>query len=393
MFTVLLLIVLYISFIALGIPDSLFGCAMPAIIEEFDIPLSLPNLVTSIVCGCTVISSTFSSKIINRFGTAKVTFFSTAVTALALVGYSFCPAIGWMMLAAVPLGLGAGAVDCGLNNYIALHFGGTHMNFLHCFYGIGVVVSPYIMSLMLQTATWRQGYRTAACVQAGITLILLLSMPLWKRKEEAIAQGEEEPPKDLSLKEMVKMASVRSAWLACFATNAVEALTGLWGATYLVYTRGLAADAAARCIIFYYLGMTLGRFLSGLFADKLGSWKLIGSGCGVLAVACVTLLLPLGNTAVSVAALFLIGVGNGPIYPNIMNLTPDNFGRSFSGAVIGSQMAVAYLAFMATPPLFGLLAQYLGVQLLPVVIGVWFAATVVGVKLLSDRVKKAQKLQ
>ena len=280
----LLLVVIYVAFIGLGIPDSLFGSALSSIIEEFGLPLSASNLVSSLVSFCTVISSLFAARLLKRFGTAVVTIVSTAATALALLGYSASGSFFFMLLCAIPLGLGAGAIDASLNNFVALHFGGTHMNFLHCFYGVGVIVSPYLMSIMLQRATWREGYLAACILQAAIALVLLLSLPLWKKAGKGETAEDLSAVRTLSMKQMAGHAGVRWAWVLSFSSNAVEALTGIWGATYLIRTHALTADQGASAIILYYVGMTLGRFLSGVFADKLGSKGLIRLGIITLTV-------------------------------------------------------------------------------------------------------------
>ena len=388
----LLLIVIYVAFIGLGVPDSLFGAAMPAIVEEFALPLSAPNLVTMLVSGCTVLSSMFSAPLLKRLGTAKVTALSTTMTALALLGYSLSGNLWFMMLCAIPLGLGAGAIDAGLNNFIALHYGATHMNFLHCFYGLGVIISPYLMSLMLERSGWREGYLAACCLQFAIALVLVLSLPLWKKARNVAPQEDESQMRTVSILQLVKMPAMRHTCLMSFSSNAIEAISGIWGSTYLVHVHGLSADAGARAMILYYAGMTLGRFLSGVFADKLGSRKLIRVGMAVLTGGCVLLLLPFGAAVVSIGGLFLIGLGNGPIYPNFMNLVPENFGRDISASVIGAQMAVAYLAFMLAPPLFGLLAQGLGVGTMSVILAVWQALLIGSVVLLSRELKKSGKL-
>lgn len=388
----LLLVVIYVAFIGLGIPDSLFGSALSSIIEEYALPLSASNLVSSLVSLCTVISSLLAARLLKRFGTAAVTIVSTAATALALLGYALSGSFYCMLLCAVPLGLGAGAIDAGLNNYIALHFGGTHMNFLHCFYGVGVIVSPYLMSLMLRWATWREGYFAAFVLQAVIALILLLSLPLWKKAGKGKAADDMTAARTLTMKQMAGHAGVRWAWVLSFSSNAVEALTGIWGATYLIRTHDLTADQGASAIILYYVGMTLGRFLSGVFADKLGSKGLIRLGICTLTAGCVLLILPAGSLPLSIAALFLIGLGNGPIYPNLVNLTPQHFGADVSASVIGSQMAVAYAGFMIAPPLFGVIAQQWGLVCLPPALCLFLVLLIVSRRMLRRRLKETAAL-
>lgn len=367
----LLLIVIYIAFIGLGLPDSLFGAAWSAIWPEFGVGLGAGGYVTVLVSGCTVISSLLSSRILARFSTAAVTAVSTAMTAAALLGYSFAPSLWCMCLFAVVLGFGAGAIDAALNDYISLHYSAMHMNFLHCFYGVGVVVSPYVMSAMLRTATWREGYRTVFFIQSGIALLLVLSLPLWKKVRHADAAAAEEAPRRvLRFSEMAKTPAIRLVWAVCVATNAVEAVCGIWGSSFLVLVHGLDAAAAAGAILFYYLGLALGRFLSGLVSVKIKPWSIIGICIGVTLAAVALLFVPVPEIAI--AGLFLAGLGNGPIYPNIMYLTPQHFGADVSASVMGTQMAFAYGGFMAAPPLFGVLAEHISAGLFaPFVLICW----------------------
>ena len=287
----LLLIVIYIAFIGLGVPDSLIGSAWPAIHTELNVPVEAVSVLTFLISGCTVLSSMFSAKILNRLGTAKVTAFSTAMTAAALIGYSFAPSFWFMVPLAVVLGLGAGAIDSGLNNYVALHFKASHMNFLHCFYGVGVSLSPYLMSQALRSAGWRGGYRYAFYVQAFIAILLIISVPLWKKKSSS--EQEEEKSVNLSLLQMAKMSEVRLVWIIMLATNAIEYACGVWGCTYLVEEKGFSAEHGALGLTVYYVGMSIGRFVSGLLADKINTWKRIGIGAVILAPAVAVMLLPL----------------------------------------------------------------------------------------------------
>ena len=363
----LLLIVIYIAFIGLGLPDSLFGTAWPAVYVEFGVPVSLASVVSLISCFGTFLSSLFSTRVINRFGAGRVTAVCTLVTAAGLFGYSLSPSFLWMCLLAVPMGLGAGAIDAGLNNYVALHYSASHMNFLHCFYGIGVTVSPYFMSLALAgSGNWRGGYRLAFWVQMCIACVLFLALPLWKRvhSENLSSNEEEETFRTLSMRELARMPSVRAVWLVFITSCGVEVATGAWSSTYLVQAKGMALDAAARIVMLYYFGFALGRFLSGILSSKLTSWQLICCSEVLMVAAILFLFLPLGSFAASLG-LFLIGLGCGPVFPNMTYLTPLNFGRDVSQSVIGSQMAAAYIGIMVLPPLFGLLAQFIGAWLLP----------------------------
>ncbi|MBO5409916.1 MAG: MFS transporter, partial [Clostridia bacterium] len=272
-----LLVVIYIAFIGLGVPDSLIGSAWPAIHSEMNIPVEAVSVLTFIISGCTVLSSMFSAGILNKLGTAKVTAFSTAMTAAALLGFSFAPSFWFMIPLAVILGLGAGAIDSGLNNYVALNFKASHMNFLHCFYGVGVSLSPYLMSQALSSAGWRGGYRYAFYVQAAITLLLIISVPMWKKSSSA-DETQEENNLNLTFLQMAKMPEVRRVWVIMLATNAIEYACGVWGSTYLVSAKGFEAKHGALALTVYYVGMSIGRFVSGLLSEKISTWKRIGIG-------------------------------------------------------------------------------------------------------------------
>lgn len=385
-FMAFLLIVIYIAFIGLGVPDSLIGSAWPAIHTEMSIPVEAVSVLTLIISGCTVLSSMFSAGILNRLGTAKVTAFSTVMTAAALLGFSFAPSFWVMIPLAVVLGLGAGAIDSGLNNYVALHFKASHMNFLHCFYGIGVTLSPYIMSLALSSAGWRGGYRYAFFVQSAIALLLIISVPLWK-KTSATDQPEEESGVNLSLLQMAKMPEIRQVWIIMLATNAIEYACGVWGSTYLVAEKGFSTQHGALALTVYYAGMSVGRFVSGLLSKKINTWKRIGIGVAILAPAVVIMLLPL-HGAVTVVGLFLVGLGNGSIYPNMIHLTPHNFGKEASQSVMGSQIAFAYIGVMLAPPAVSIISRLFGIGVYPVLLAVLYIIMIIALKCFVNRLKK-----
>ena len=385
----ILLIIIYIAFIGLGVPDSLIGSAWPAIHTELNIPVEAVSIITFLISGCTVLSSMFSAKILNKLGTAKVTAFSTAMTAAALLGYSFVPSFWFMVPLAVVLGLGAGAIDSGLNNYVALHFKASHMNFLHCFYGVGVSLSPYLMSQALSNIGWRGGYRYAFYVQAFIAILLIVSVPLWKKTSSA-DETEEEKEVNLTLLQMAKMPEVRLVWIIMLATNAIEYACGVWGSTYLVSEKGFEAEQGALALTVYYVGMSIGRFVSGLLADKISTWKRIGIGAFILTPAILIMLLPL-HGAVSVIGLFLIGLGNGSIYPNMIHLTPHNFGKEVSQSIMGSQIAFAYIGVMLAPPMVSLVSGMFGIRIYPVLLAVLYVAMVIALKCFVNRLKKQGK--
>lgn len=361
----LLLLVIYIAFIGLGLPDSLFGAAWPAIYAEYGLPFSFGSFVTVLSFFGTTISSLCSAKVIRRFGTNKVTAFSTALTAAALLCMSFTGSYLPMCLFALPLGLGAGAIDTALNNYVALHYSATQMSFLHCFYGIGISVSPYILSLVLSgDEGWRGGYRIAVGIQAVIAVILFCSLPLWKKVHGKESGEEEAVGQSLSLKEIVRIPGVKVMWSLFICSCTIECTCGSWGSTFLVEHKGLPAEEAAGIITFYYVGIAVGRFLSGVIATKLHSWAIIKIGQTVMGLALILLCLPVGGNLAGVA-LFFVGLGNGPLFPNFNYLTPENFGEELSPSVIGTQMAVASIAIMTTPVLCSVLGQALGMRIFP----------------------------
>ena len=362
----LLLIIIYICFVGLGIPDSLFGPAWPVMSAEFGLPVSIAGYLTAYFCGCSTLSSFFSDRLIHRFGTGKVTAVSTLLTAVGLLGYSLSQSIWFILLFAIPLGLGAGAVDAGLNNYVALHYKASHISYLHCFYGVGVTVSPVFMSLALAGGDWHGGYRVAGFVQLGITLAAVLAMPLWGKvaaKTNSLdASSEAEPTRILPFREQVKNPGIRWAWLIFTIAVTLEVLAGSWGSTYLVKQRGMLPHLAAVMTALYYFGLAMGRFLSGLLSHKLSAWKIITLSMVIWPLSLILFLLPL-PPAVSGVGLLFAGLGIGPLYPNLVYLTPRNFGREISQSVMGTQSAMAYLGLMAVPPLFSFLVGQVGVGL------------------------------
>ncbi len=393
----LLLVIIYIAYIGLGIPDSLFGTAWPVMHQDFDIPVWLAGYITPIFTIFSVISSMLSARLINRFGTGRVTAVSTALTAIGLIGTAFSPNIFFILIFSLPLGLGAGAVDAGLNNYVAVHYNAMHMSFLHCFYGVGVSISPYLMSLALGNNEWRAGYRGAGIIQIVISALVFMAIPLWgraKHKYNTLDDGEggEIEPRTVGIFQLAKDPAIRFTWLCFFASCTIECISGTWGSTFLVQSKGFDADMAAEIVMFYYIGLTLGRFISGLMAAKLSPWKIMISGFGVMCAAVLMLILPLPEIFACVG-LFLIGLGNGPMYPNLTHLTPLNFGADISQSVIGSQMVAAYIGIMCMPGAFGMIVKAVGVGAFP-----WFNAVMYGLfvfsfTMLMNEVRKNKKLR
>lgn len=359
----LLLLVIYIAFIGLGLPDSLFGSAWPAIYADLGLPFSFGSFITLMTSVGTVISSLKSGSVIHRWGTHRVTLFSTALTAIAILGMSVSGNFLFFCLCAVPLGLGAGAIDTALNNFVALHYNSSQMSFLHCFYGLGVTLSPYILSVMLAgEAGWRGGYRTVFFIQLGISLLLLVSYRLWKQHKHN--ENTDIQPTALSTREVLKLNGISPMLTLFFCSVALEMTCGAWGATYLVENQQMSNDGAAGTVMFYFIGIAIGRFLSGLLAMKLHCWRIIRYSMVVL-LAALALLLFSHDILLITLALLMIGIGNGPMFPNFCYLTPEIFGEERSTSVMGTQIAVANISMMLMPLCYGLLAQWLSMSLFP----------------------------
>lgn len=383
----ILLIVIYIAFIGLGIPDSLFGTAWPAIYTEYGLPISLGGVITMVTFIGTTISSLLSARLIRKFGTARLTAGCTLLTALALLGFSFSHSFVVLIILAVPLGLGAGSIDTALNNYVASHYNASQMSFLHCFYGVGVTVSPFILTIVFRNDTnWRIGYGIATIIQFAIAAIVIFSLPLWNRVRDK-NEISESAIKSLSVIEASKIRGVKVMWLLFLCTCSIELTVGAWSSTFLVESRGATEELAAGTITFYYLGMTSGRFLSGVLARKIHSRTIITIGSVVLGIALLMLTIT-NNSYIAIAALFLIGLGNGPLFPNLNYLTPEQFGEERSAALIGAQMAVANIGIVVSPLLFGFLGQALGMGLFGYYLLFFYFFLVIGVILNRKQFRK-----
>lgn len=385
--TALLMIVIYIAYVGLGIPDSLFGAVWPAIYREFDVPVSYASFVTTLISCGTIVSSLLSARLINRFGTGKVAAFSTSLTAFALLGFSLSGNMLWLCAFAVPLGLGAGSIDTALNNYVALNCKATHMSFLHCAYGVGVSISPYLMSFALRGDNgWQSGYRTMFFFQLAIAAITVFSLPLWKKVKEQKA-GEEIQERVVKIRDILKIPTARASIMVFMGSCAIEAVCLGWGSTFLVNSKGLTPDMAAEMITFYFVGMTVGRFLSVVIGNKLSSTKIIIIGELVTLAAIVLVMLPL-PTAFAGIGLFMIGLGNGPLFPNMTHLTPVYFGKEVSQSFIGLQMAMSYVSILTSPVIFGLAAQTWSTDLFPYFQLAAFAITAISTFAMIKSVKK-----
>lgn len=371
----LLLLVIYIAFIGLGLPDSLFGTAWPAIYADLGLPFSFGSFVTLIASCGTVFSSFKSDGLINRWGTYRVTLFSTALTAIAILGMAWSGNFLFFCLCALPLGLGAGAIDSALNNYVSLHYTAAKMNFLHCFYGLGVTLSPLLLSILLQGETgWRGGYRLVFLIQTFITAVIFFSFPLWKNKNSA--EQVEEQYNTLSLRKVLQLKGIVPMLALFFASVALEMSCGAWGATYMVESGGLTAAGASSAVMFYFLGIAIGRFISGILSIRWHGWQVVKFGMYVLFIALLMLVLS-DQVWITTVALMLIGVGNGPMFPSFSFLTPENFGRENSLSVMGVQIAVANISMMLMPVLCGFLAQQVSMNIFPYFLSMCFAIMVI----------------
>lgn len=364
----LLLALIYIAFISLGLPDSLLGSGWPVMHLELGVPVSFMGIITMIISGGTIISSLFSDRLTRKFGTRIVIVASVFLTVIALFGFSFSSRFWMLILFAIPYGLGAGAIDAALNNYIALHYKAKHMSWLHCFWGIGTIVSPFIMSYALDKKEWNSGYRTVGFIQLAIAILLLVTLPIWRVNGSA----DEESKKSVGLIGALKIKGVPFLLIGFFAYCAAEATAMQWASTYFVEAKGIPANQAAGFAALFYIGITVGRFICGFITDKLGDRKMILIGTGILVCGIIALMLPVESYKAAFIAFIVIGLGCAPIYPCIIHATPDNFGAENSGAIIGIQMASAYVGSTFIPPIFGLLGNKISFSIMPIFLLLFF---------------------
>lgn len=391
----LLLIIIYLAFISLGLPDSLIGSAWPVMRLDLSADLSSAGIITMIIACGTVVSSLLSDKLTRRFGTGVVTAVSTALTAVALLGFSFATAFWQLCLIAVPYGLGAGAIDAALNNYVALNYSSRHMSWLHCCWGVGALVSPAIMGACLAGSWgWRGGYRAICVTQTVLTVILFAAIPLWSKIAKSKAQtasADEASLPPLKFTQIFKLKGVFLVMVAFFCYCAFEQTAMLWASSYLVEHRGIAEETAATFGSLFFVGITVGRAISGFVTEKLGDRNLIRIGAGVIAAGAILVALPVKTHWVSLAGFVVIGLGCAPIYPSIIHATPANFGADNSQSVIGVEMASAYVGTIAMPPLFGVIAQYVSIALLPLYIGLLTVIMFVCLEVLNAQIRKKAK--
>ena len=362
--TQLLLPIIYLAFISLGLPDSLLGSAWPTMYPVLGVPVSYAGILSMIISFGTIISSLQSDRLTRRLGAGKVTAISVGMTAAALFGFSISHQFWMLCLWAIPYGLGAGSVDAALNNYVALHYKSRHMSWLHCMWGVGTTVGPVVMGAALSSGMgWNSGYRYIALFQIVLTAVLVFSLPLWQTRS-GDAASEESVPQALSLRQVVALPGAKEILLCFFCYCGLETTAGLWASSYLTLAKGVSAGTAASFASLFYIGITIGRAASGFLTMKFNDTQMIRLGEGILAVGVAALLLP-GPQWFALAGLVLAGLGCAPIYPSVIHSTPDHFGADKSQAVIGIQMACAYVGNLAMPPLFGLLANNITPALFP----------------------------
>lgn len=358
-----LLAIIYIAFISLGLPDALLGSAWPSMHGQLNVPVSYAGIISMIISAGTIISSLFSDKMNRRLGTGKVTAISVGLTAISLLGFSLSGSFFMLCVIALPYGLGAGAVDAALNNYVALHYKARHMSWLHCFWGVGATIGPYIMGACLTGGLkWSSGYQIIGILQVILTAILIFSLPLWKKSNEAEEEGQTQ--NKVGMGKLLRLPGVKEVLIAFFCYCAVEQTAGLWGASYMVMERGMSAENAAKWASLFYLGITIGRFICGFISMRMSDKAMIRLGQGMIAAGILLLIFPWGNLIMCIG-LVVVGLGCAPIYPSIIHETPTNFGAGLSQALIGMQMAFAYVGTTVMPPLFGVLAGSVGIWLYP----------------------------
>ena len=368
-----LLALIYLAFISLGLPDSLLGAGWPVMHTELGVSVSFMGIISMVISGGTIVSSLLSDKLTHKFGTRAVTLTSVLLTVAALFGFSFSGSFSMLIIFAVPYGLGAGAIDAALNNYVALHYKAKHMSWLHCFWGVGAIISPFIMSFALKNLNWNSGYRIVGFIQLAIALLLLVTLPVWKiNKTESTADT-----KHVGLTAALKIKGVPFLLIGFFAYCAAEATAMYWASTYFTEVKGISGDRAASFAALFYIGITLGRFASGFITERLGDRRMILLGTGILACGIMILLIPVRSYMTAFAAFLVIGFGCAPIYPCIIHSTPANFGAENSGAIIGIQMASAYVGSTFIPPLFGLLGNAVGFSVMPVYLLAFFVLMII----------------
>lgn len=386
--TTILLVIIYVAFISLGLPDSLLGSAWPSMYVELGVSVSWAGIISMIISVATIISSLFNGKIIHILGTAKLTVLSVSMTALALMGFSMSREFWHLCLWAVPYGLGAGSVDATLNNYVALNYKSRHMSWLHCFWGLGATAGPYIMGWCLSGGmAWNMGYQIVGIIQIVLTTILFATLPLWKYQSD-VTEGQGKRRAPLTIKETVSLPGAKALLLAYFGYSALESTTAMWASSYMVLYKGIDAKTAAAWASLFYMGITFGRLGSGFITERLGDKRMIRLGLVLAGTGLFCLMLPGGNQFM-LAGLILAGVGCAPIFPCMLHATPKYFGADHSQSIMGMQMAFAYTGGTLMPPLFGFLAERVDVRIYPF----YLAIFVVLIAVMSEKVNRRYGVQ
>ena len=398
----LLLAVIYLAFISLGLPDSLLGAGWPVMHEYFGVSLSSAGIVSMLISGGTIVSSLASERITKKLGTKYVTLISVALTSAALFGFSISTHFFMICLWAIPYGLGAGSIDAALNNYVALHYNSRHMSWLHCFWGVGTIISPYVMSYALTYSDWQTGYRSVAGIQFCIAVVLLVTLRLWRINEcdntskitvekNNITEGQSDndcaddrksgnidsDDRILGLSGAVKIKGVPSMLTGFMCYCSAESTCMLWTASYLIKMRGVSAEKAAAFASLFFIGMTVGRFLAGFIATGLGDRNMIRLGTCIMTAGIVLIAVSALPEMATLIGFVVIGLGCAPVYPSIIHSTPANFGAENSQAIIGIQMASAYVGSTLAPPIFGVLSSVTGMWIMPVYITLFVLVMIV----------------
>ena len=355
----------YICFISLGLPDSLLGAAWPVMQVQMGVPVSYAGIVSLVICLNTIISSLMSNFMIHKLGIGRIIAISVATTAVALFGFSVSDQYWMLLLWAIPYGLGAGSVDSVLNNYAALHFKSQHMSWLHCMWGVGASISPYIMSFaLIQMDNWHSGYLIVSLIQIVLSFFIFLTVPQWKNAPSAAGEEEKIESKPLTIRQILAIPGAKVCFVTFFGYCALELTSSLWASSYLVQARGVSAEVASGCASLFYIGLTLGRAINGFLAMRFGDRFLIRLGLGIIFAGILLVFVPY-HALFAYVGFVIIGLGCAPVYPCIIHMTPDLFGKDKSQAIIGVQIAFAYTGFCVMPPLFGWIADNISIGLLP----------------------------
>lgn len=363
----ILLFIIYLAFISLGLPDGLLGAAWPTMYVDIGVPVSGAGIISMVISFGTIISALFSDRLTYKLGAGKVTAISVAMTCAALFGFSFSDSFFQLILWSIPYGLGAGSVDAALNNYVAIHYTSRHMSWLHCMWGLGASTGPYLMGYAVSNAKgWEQGYTYVGIIQIVLTVILIFSLPLWKDRNEVTDGGKKEAAaKPMKLTEIVKIPGVKAVLITFFCYCALESTAGLWAASYLQLAKGISEGTAASMASLFFIGITAGRAVNGFLTIKLSDTRLIRLGQGIILAGIVILMLPL-PIGFTYAGIVIVGLGCAPIYPCVIHSTPARFGVEKSQAIVGVQMASAYIGTMLMPPIFGFLGEHISMRIWPV---------------------------